>query len=117
MASWAFTLPIPAERVEELRELLAEVSEPGRTAGLARRARFAGYHRERMFLQAGEGGAFLIVYLELDEDVDPQEFQRRLMSYQDEWTAWWDPRYTSFFQGRLPVPAELLFAWDDSPRR
>ena len=46
-----------------------------------------------------------------------KEFQRRLMSYQDEWTAWWDPRYTSFFQGRLPVPAELLFAWDDSPRR
>ncbi|MFI8008009.1 hypothetical protein [Streptomyces sp. NPDC086010] len=45
-----------------------------------------------MFLQTGNSGAFLLVYLELDQDVDPGEFQRRLMAYQDEWTRWWDPQ-------------------------
>ncbi|MFJ2952909.1 hypothetical protein ACIO8H_35650 [Streptomyces sp. NPDC087226] len=112
MRDFAFTLPIPNERVQELRDLLTEVRRPERISGLARRARHAGYHRERMFVQTGKEGSFLIVYLELDEDTDPLEFQKRLMSYQDEWTAWWDPQYTSFFQGDLAPRAELLFAWD-----
>lgn len=65
-----------------------------------------------MSVQTGEGGSFPIMYLELDEDTDPPESPKRLMSYQDEWTAWWDPRRTSFFQGGLSPRAELLSARD-----
>lgn len=112
MASIGFTVHIPNERVPELRDLLAEVNKPDRIAGLARRARHAGYHRERMFLQPSEEGAFLVVFLELNDGVDPQQFQQRLVSYQDDFTAWWNPRFMSFFDGPTPA-AELAVAWDD----
>lgn len=112
MASMAFTVTIPAERVQEFRDLLAELRKD--PAGLEERARAVGYHRERMWLQpAADGSAQLITYLELDDGLDPADFQTRLQSYESEFTRWWNPRYSSFLGGH-PQPGETLFAWDDA---
>lgn len=112
MASLAFTVTIPPERVQEFRDLLEELAKD--ISGLEERARAIGYHRERMWLQPGaDGSAQLITYLELDEGVDPSDFQARLQAYDSEFTRWWNPRYGSFLGGH-PQPSATLFSWDDS---
>lgn len=111
MATFAFTVTIPEQRIPEFRELLAELRNDH--SGLVERARALGYHRERMLLQPNpDGSARLITCLELDEGVDLADFQKGLATYESDWTRWWNPRYQSFLGGR-PVLAETLFAWDD----
>ena len=56
MTNIAWTLPIPPERIEELRDLLAELIRC-HMDGLDRRARQVGYHQERMCLQPDPDGA------------------------------------------------------------
>jgi hypothetical protein len=111
MPSAAFTVPIPADRVQELRDLLAELRKDA--SGLVDRARAVGYHRERMWLQAHpDGSASLITYLEFDEGEDPGEVAARVRAYESDFTAWWNPRYQSFL-GTGPRRSETLFSWDD----
>ena len=110
MTSQAFTVTIARERVQELRDLLAELNKD--PSGLIERARVVGYHRERMWLQPNaDGSAQFIVYLELDEGVDPAMLLARLRAYESDFTRWWSQRYMSF----LPYPpprGETLFSWD-----
>ncbi|MFG2586625.1 hypothetical protein [Streptomyces sp. NPDC048438] len=110
MTSTAWTVPIPQERVQEFRDLLADLNK--NLSGLAERAREAGYHRERMWLQPNQdGSARLIVHLELNDGVTPAELVARLRSYDSEFTRWWNPRFESF--GFPASPGETLLAWSD----
>ncbi|MBR8742631.1 hypothetical protein [Nocardiopsis sp. MG754419] len=110
MTSTAWTLPIPEDRVQELRDLLAALDRD-HLPGLDARAREVGYHRERMWLQPHEdGGAELIVYLEFDEGVDLSTFAERLLAYESAFTRWWTPRFGSF--GLPREFGEPLLAWD-----
>jgi hypothetical protein len=110
MNDFAFTVTIPEDRVAEFRQLLAEVAKD--TSGLAERARTLGYHHERMMLQPRpDGGAQLIVYLELDEGVEPADLLHGLMTYESAFTRWWNPRYMSFLGGP-PALSETVFAWN-----
>lgn len=112
MASRAFTVRIPQDRVQEFRDLLDELDKD--TSGLVERARVLGYHRERMWLELNDDhSAQLITYLELDEGVDPTAFADRLQAYESDFTRWFNPRYFSFL-GRPPTPSEMLFAWDEN---
>lgn len=110
MTSTAWTVPIPQERVQEFRDLLADLNMD--LSGLAERAREVGYHRERMWLQPNQdGSAQLIVYLELDDGVTQAELMARLRSYESEFTRWWNPRFESF--GLPASTGETLLAWGD----
>jgi hypothetical protein len=109
MTSTAWTLPIPQERVQEFRDLLAELNKD--LSGLDERARDVGYHRERMWLQPNVGGsAEFIVYLEFDEGVNLGVFSERLLAYESGFTRWWRPRFESF--GFPKSFGEPLLAWD-----
>lgn len=55
VTSTAWTVPIPQERVQEFRDLLADLNKD--LSGLAERAREVGYHRERMWLQTNQDGS------------------------------------------------------------
>jgi hypothetical protein len=64
MATFAFTVTIPEQRIQEFRDLLAELRNDN--SGLVERARALGYHSERMLLQPNpDGSAQLIACLEL----------------------------------------------------
>ncbi|MFI7225160.1 hypothetical protein ACIBO5_18250 [Nonomuraea angiospora] len=109
MTSAAWTLVIPAQRVQEFRDLLADLNRD--LSGLADRARHAGYHRERMWLQPNsDGSAQLIVHLELDDGVDLPTLAQRLLTYESDFTRWWSPRFSSF--GFSATVGELLLSWD-----
>lgn len=113
MTSTAFTTRVPADRVDELRRLLAKLNED--VSGLAERARAVGYHRERMWLQTnadGDGDAQLIVYLELDDEKSSQDVMAGVSTYENEFTRWWSPRFRAFLPAS-PTTCETLFAWDD----
>lgn len=110
MGSMAFTVTIPAERIQEFRDLMTRLKED--PSGLAERARAVGYHRERMWLQPNpDGSAQLITYLETDNGVDPAELGARLRAYESDFTRWWSPRYVSLLGGHPPA-SETMFAWD-----
>jgi len=110
MTSTAWTFPIPADRVQEFRDLLEELNTE-HMAGLDTRARAVGYNRERMWLQpTTDGSAEFIVYLEFDEDIDVPTFAERLLAYESEFTRWWTPRFESF--GLPPAFGEPLLSWD-----
>ena len=110
----AFTVTVPADRIDEFRQLVAELNKD--VSGLAERARAAGYHRERMWLQPkADGDAQLIVYLEFDDGKSEQEVMAAVMAYENEFTRWWNPRFVSFLTG-LSGKGETLFAWDDDER-
>lgn len=114
MTSTAWTFPIPQKRVQEFRDLLAELNND--LSGLDSRARNVGYHRERMWLQPSEdGSAEFIVYLEFDEGVDLASFSERLLAYDSRFTRWWRPRFESF--GRPKSFGEPLLAWDAEARK
>ncbi|MGW8529806.1 MULTISPECIES: hypothetical protein [Nocardiopsidaceae] len=110
MTSTAWTFTIPRSRVQEFRDLLADLNRD-HLPGLDTRAREVGYLRERMWLQPGEdGGAEFIVYLEFDEGVDLADFSERLLAYESEFTRWWTPRFASF---GIPTSfGEPLLSWD-----
>lgn len=111
MASLAFTVTIPQDRIEELRALFVDLHHD--TSGLVDRAKAVGYHREHMWLQLNDDrSGQLITYLELDPGVDPADFAANLMAYESPFTQWFNPRYFSFL-GRPPTPSEPLFGWDD----
>jgi hypothetical protein len=114
MVCTAFTVTVPADRIDELRQLLAELNKD--VSGLAERARAVGYHRERMWLQYNaDGDGQLIVYLEFDDhqrEQDVQDVLARIATYENEFTRWWNPRYNSFLSD-TPTETETLFAWDD----
>ncbi len=110
MTSQAFTVSIPAERVPDLRDLLAKLNAD--PSGLIERAKAVGYHRERMWLQPNaDGSAQFIVYLELDEGVDSAMLLTRLRAYESDFTRWWSQRYMSFL-GYPPPTSEIMFSWD-----
>lgn len=112
MTSQAFTVTISGERVQDLRELIAELNKD--PSGLIERARVVGYHRERMWLQPNaDGSAQFIVYLELDEGVDPDTLLARLRAYESDFTRWFNDRYMSFLPW-TPPRGEMLFSWDES---
>jgi hypothetical protein len=109
MTSTAWTFTIPRERVQDFRDLLADLYKD--LSGLAERARDVGYHRERMWLQPHQdGSAEFIVYLEFDEGVDLATFTERLLAYDSEFTRWWRPRFESF--GLPKSFGEPLLTWD-----
>lgn len=111
MTSTAFTTKVPADRVDELRRLLAELNED--VSGLVERARAVGYHRERMWLQTNaDGDAQLIVYLELNDEKSSREVMAGISAYENEFTRWWGPRFRAFLPGSAGT-CETLFAWDD----
>lgn len=113
MTSTAFTAKVPADRVDELRRLLAELNED--VSGLAERARAVGYHRERMWLQSNaDGDAQLIVYVELDDEKPLQDVMAAVATYESDFTRKWNPRFASFLTAS-PMNSETLFAWDDRP--
>jgi hypothetical protein len=113
MTSTAWTFPIPAERVTEFRELLAELNAEHIT-GLGARAHVVGYHQERMWLQPRpDGGAELIVALEFNDGIDVPTFAGRLLAYESEFTQWWTPRFGSF--GLPTAFGEPLLTWDAAP--
>jgi hypothetical protein len=110
MTSTAWTFPIPVERVDEFRGLLAELNEK-HLDGLGTRARVVGYHQERMWLQPNQdGSAEFIVSLEFDEGIDLATFSERLLAYESDFTRWWTPRFASF--GMPPAFGEPLLSWD-----
>ncbi|MEU6710503.1 hypothetical protein ABZ897_03395 [Nonomuraea sp. NPDC046802] len=109
MTSTAWTFTIPQERVQDFRDLLADLNKD--LSGLAERARDVGYHRERMWLQPNQDeSAEFIVYLEFDEGVDLTTFTERLLAYDSEFTRWWRPRFESF--GLPKSFGEPLLTWD-----
>jgi hypothetical protein len=96
MTSTAWTFTIPRNRVQEFRDLLADLNRD-RLPGLDARAREVGYHRERMWLQPEEdGSAEFIAHLGFDEGVDLAAFSERLLAYESEFTRWWTPCFASF---------------------
>jgi hypothetical protein len=110
MTSTAWTFSIPADRVEEFRNLLTELNEK-HLEGLGTRARVVGYHQERMWLQPNQdGSAEFIVSLEFDEGIDLATFTERLLAYESDFTLWWTPRFESF--GMPPAFGEPLLSWD-----
>jgi hypothetical protein len=115
VASTGFAVNIPQDRIQELHDLLSDLNKD--LSGLAERARDVGYHRERMWLQRNpDGSGQLIVYLEFNEGVDPQDSFKQIGVYESEFTRWWNPRFNSLIglSENPPSPvAETLMAWDD----
>lgn len=110
MPSAAWTTVIRQDRVQEFRDLIADLNAD--LSGLAERARDVGYHRERMWLQPNEdGSAQLIIYLEYDEGVTQDELFSRLQAYDSEFTRWWTPRFRQF--GVPTATGETVVSWDD----
>lgn len=109
MTSTAWTYAMPNDRIQDFRDLMADLSKD--LSGLAVRAEAVGYHRERMWLQRNaDGSAEFIVYLEFDDGVHLTQFAERLSAYESEFTKWWRPRYESF--GRPKAFGEPLLSWD-----
>lgn len=114
MGMTTFAVTLDAEQAEQMRALAAELTER-HIEGLAQRARSVGYARESMHLQPTEdGGALLLVHLDLEGD-DLGELQRRILEYPDtEFTRWWNPQFAALMSaGPPPAEAERLFEWRD----
>ena len=104
----SFAIPVPKEKFDEARSLLAELNRTHLNE-LAARARVVGYHREVMALHSD---GFLTVHLQFNDATSKATLQDRLRAYpKNDFTRWWSPRFDSI--GPIKGYGEELFTWID----